>query len=378
MDGFVLDRRGLELSTFHYYDSTIERLLVGQHPGLAPGPLSLYHASDGPPMRLRVKLSTLADRILEVIHMVEAFVHRVRYQPIDSKTRNRLRLYIWSITQALSELEELEGAGPLITKHARAILDAKYTAALFMNDIDYHLARDIPISGTKALEECHDGYTRLLGSTHPITIKVSDRLGLKYIDDHEFGKAEAIIKSNLELQGATVSPSLARWYAQQGRNEEAAELYQQVLVEPNDRACASIDQLTNILWCARTDMHCGELARAERLFLKVLQVARPEPQQDRIKAAALEMLADIYWDWSRRLEAQDMQLKSFNLCETVYGCEDARTLHVGHELDRYYFSNAEWAKCESLYTTLITRYEIVHGPENLHTNQLRHCHSHTL
>ena len=336
-------------------------------------------------LKLRVKISTLADTIFEVVRLVDAFVQRVRHHAMDSRTRNHVRLYIWSVAQALSEFEALEGSSELLSKKARTILDAKYTAALFLTDdpdfggnIDYHLTKDIPVSATKALEDCHEGYARLLGPKDPLTLEVADRLGIAYIDDKDFDKAETIIRSTLELQGAVVSSALARWYAQQGKNEEAADLYQQVLSKSDDGSSVDLDQLTNIMWCAQNDIDCRETARAEQLLLRILRVARPEPQQDRIKATALEKLAGIYWDWTRRMEAQDMQLRAFHLCETVYGCEDARTIHVGHELARYYFTTYEWEKCESLYTTLIARYEVVHGPENLHTNQARHCHSHTL
>ena len=335
-------------------------------------------------IRTRVKTSILVEITLYSMRLIAAEIDRAEGHPMDLKKATHFRLYIISSLQSLSELRGLEGTSEHLRQHSKDIVDLKYNYALFISTLadfaetsnDRQIGADI--DDVALLEECYEGYSRMLGMADPLVAKIGDQLGNAYINRADFENAERVLREILVVEKRPMSSSLAKCYRKQGRTEEATEAYEVMLSEEIAGSLSEFELLRSMMGCALNDNNKGEYTRAEKWFKEIVKVAKTDPEQARIKGEAYDNLSDIYWRWGRQMEGAEMQLEAFRMYEIAYGAEDPRTIMMGHILAKEYFSISEWFKCEQLYCKIIAGYEAAYGSDSLHTNQARHCHSHTL
>ena len=335
-------------------------------------------------IRLRTKSAVLVSTTVNALKYVAAVIDRSGGNPMDLRKTSHFRLYIVSCLQSLAEIQEIEGTSDFFQEHEREILDIKYSFAQFFSTLadfsETSSEKQIPsdINDVMLLKECYEGYSRILGASDPMAIKVGDQLGNAYINQRQFENAESILRELLSVQGRPMSSSLAKCYREQGRTDEANEAYETILSEANAATLPEFELLRSMMGCALNDNAQEQYTRAEKWFREITNIAKPVPDQAKIKGEACENLSDIYWRWGRQIEGVEAQLDAFHMYEIAYGAEDPRTLSIGHQLCRCYFSMNEWFKCEQLYCKIIAGYEAAYGSDSIHTCQARHCHSHTL
>ncbi|MCJ1331037.1 hypothetical protein MMC10_007724 [Thelotrema lepadinum] len=337
-------------------------------------------------IRAKEKDVRLLEITLSIMGLVADLIDRDVSQPMELKKQNHVRLYVVSCLQSLSELEEMEGIDAVMPQYSQQILEIKYRFVAFISNVaaasETSTAKQIfddPfLNNTKLLEQCYEGYSRLLEPTDTLVLEIADKLGDAYTNDNQFEKAEGLLKKTLEAQDKPMSATLANCYRKQGKTDEASEAYEQLLSQSSAMSVSNVELLRSMMGCGLNDLELEDSKRAEKWFLEVIGIAKLDLQQGKLKGEAYMELSNIYWESSRRSEAADAELNAFQTFEIVYGAEDPRTLSTGHKLARIYFTMNEWFKCEALYCKVIAGYEAAYGSENQHTNSARHCHSHTL
>ena len=101
---------------------------------------------------------------------------------------------------------------------------------------------------------------------------------------------------------------------------------------------------------ALSDYETEEYTRAEKLFKEVINLAKTDPLalQIKLRVEAYYKPGRIYWRSEKfRIESAEMSLHAFHTHEIAHGPEDPRTIAIGHDLCRTYFSMSEWFKCET-------------------------------
>ncbi|HMB27797.1 MAG TPA: tetratricopeptide repeat protein, partial [Blastocatellia bacterium] len=180
-----------------------------------------------------------------------------------------------------------------------------------------------------------------------------DELRAATEDDRALQEASKLLKEYVKLQG-------------EGRHDEAMPLVERSLeirekiLGPDHRdVAAALNALANIYW------NKGDYAKAEPLYQRALTIFEMAlgPEDPRV-AITLNNLAALYWNKGDYVKPEPLAQRALGIMERAFGREHPNVAMVVNCLAIIYSSKGDYAKAEPLFERALAIWERTLGPEH--------------
>ncbi|MEA5441591.1 CHAT domain-containing tetratricopeptide repeat protein [Cyanobium gracile] len=217
------------------------------------------------------------------------------------------------------------------------------------------------------------------GPDHPDTAASLNNLGLLYIKERAFSKAEPLLLRALAIRTKILGPdhpftalslnNLAWLYANQGSHAKAELLYLRALaiaekaLGPEHPGLALGLNNLGLLYSSQ-----GDYAKAEPLYLRALAIREKGMGSDPLDTAtSLNSLGLLYRDLGAYTKAESLLLRALAIREKAFGPYPLATAISLSSLGLLYDDLGAYAKAESLLLRALSIREKVQGPDHNET-----------
>ena len=304
------------------------------------------------------------DRALPLLRASLATL-RARLGNDDPQTQ-AVRLAMAALAERIVDSAGMRAAGQAVLEAGPADPKTTLSARYYVLAGEY-LSRGNAAACAAAARRLLDESRRLLGASHPDTLRVQSELAWCLADAGQFAEAIPLAREAVALTQGVYGPDhllvqerrfiLGGVLVQAGRNEEAiamlSDVHQRLLAMSGAETEMSARALNQL---GMADGQAGRLAEAEALYRRVLAFSvQTRGERADLSQAALGNLASLRVRMGRPKEAIGLAREVFEVQRNRSGAESAETLWAENNLADDLALSGDLAGAEKLFAEIVAR-----------------------